>query len=101
MLNDLLRSQLVMLILDKYPIMRKSDYSRDAWVRFPVSALFKANNGGDVLQVEFSANQGSFGQINEDCILRKRAIKHLDIPVLVLNQYVRRINLQSVSCHPR
>jgi hypothetical protein len=60
-LNDLLRSHLGMLILDEDSIMSESDHSSYAWVRFPVSALFKANNGRDMLQVEFSTNQCSFG----------------------------------------
>ena len=94
MLNDLLRSHLGMLILNLGSIMSKSDHSSYAWVRFPVSALFKANNGRDMLQVEFSTNQGSFGQINVDRILWERAIEHLDIPVLVLNHHEKLKNLQ-------
>ena len=90
-----------MLILDKGPILGKSDDSRDAWVRFPASTLFKANDGGDMLQVEFPTYQRSFRQIYVDCILWERAIEHLDIPVLVLNYDEILIILQSVSCHPR
>jgi hypothetical protein len=54
-----------------------------------------------MLQVKFSANQRSFGQIYVDRILWERAIEHLDIPVLVLNYDEILSILQSVSCHPR
>jgi hypothetical protein len=88
-LGDLLRSHLGMLILDKGPILRKSDDSRDAWVRFSASALFKANDGRDVLQVEFSTNQRSFWQIYINCILWERAIEYLDIAVIILKIMMR------------
>ena len=102
MLNDLLRGHLGMLILDQGAIIGKSDDSRDAWVRLPVSTLLEANDCRNVLQVEFPTNQRSFGQIYVDCIFWERTIEHLDIAVRVLhNHHERLIILQSVSCHPR
>ena len=58
-------------------------------MRFTASALFKANDGGDMLQVEFPTYQRSFRQIYVDCILWERAIEHLNIPVFVLKSIVR------------
>ena len=58
-------------------------------MRFPASALFKANDSRDVLQVEFSTNQRSFRQIYVNCILWERSIEHLDIPVFVLKIIMR------------
>ena len=58
-------------------------------MRFPASTLFKANDGRDVLQIEFPTYQRSFRQIYVNCILWERAIEHLDIPVFVLKIIVR------------